>query len=161
MHERIGVPSVETRSSWIVASVWLVILALSFGAPWITIVALKLIAAESDGLRAVPALATSLAWLGFGAGGIAMGYVAERIVARSTVIIGAMMVCIGLALSTGGEAWQLYVGQGLFVGFFGIGAMNAPFYVYVSRWFDRRRGSGPALISSGRCAAGPSWPPIL
>ena len=79
MHERIGVPSVETRSSWTIATVLLVILALSFWAPWITIVALKLIAAESDGLRAVPALATSLAWLGFGAGGIAMGYVAERI----------------------------------------------------------------------------------
>src|SRR5512132_3289267 len=82
MHERIGVSSVETRSSWVVATVLLVILALSFGAPWITIVALKLIAAESDGLRAVPALATSLAWLGFGSGGIAMGYVADRVGGR-------------------------------------------------------------------------------
>src|SRR6516165_2669980 len=158
MHERIGVPSVETRSSWIIATVLLVILALSFGAPWITIVALKLIAAESGGLRAVPALATSLAWLGFGSGGIAMGYVAR---VRSTVIIGAMMICIGLALSTGGETWQLYVGQGLFIGFFGIGAMNAPFYVYVSRWFDRRRGSALALISSGSYVAGAIWPPIF
>ena len=161
MHERIGVPSVETRTSWIIATVLLVILALSFGAPWITIVALKLIAAESDGLRAVPSLATSLGWLGFGSGGIAMGYVAERIGVRSTVIMGAMMVCIGLALSTGGETWQLYVGQGLFVGFFGIGAMNAPFYVYVSRWFDRRRGSALALISSGSYVAGAVWPPIF
>src|SRR5215470_725159 len=100
MHDRIGLPSVETRSSWIIATVLLVILALSFGAPWITIVALKLIAAESEGLRAVPALATSLAWLGFGSGGIAMGYVAERIGVRSTVIIGAMMICIGDRKST-------------------------------------------------------------
>src|SRR5262249_24691931 len=161
MHERIGVPSVETRSSWIIATVLLVILALSFGAQWITIVALKLIAAESDGLREVPALATSLAWLGFGSGGIAMGYVAERVGVRATVIVGAVMICIGLALSTGGETWQLYVGQGLFVGFFGVGAMNAPFYVYVSRWFDRRRGSALALISSGSYLAGAIWPPIF
>src|SRR5215469_16742435 len=161
MHERIAVPSVETRSSWIIATVVLVILALSFGAPWITIVALKVIAAESDGLRAVPALATSLGWLGFGSGGIAMGYVAERIGVRSTVIMGALMICIGLSLSTGGETWQLYVGQGLFVGFFGIGAMNAPFYVYVSRWFDRRRGSALALISSGAYLAGTLWPPVF
>jgi MFS family permease len=161
MHERIGVPSVETRSSWIVATVLLVILALSFGAPWITIVALKLIAAESDGLRSVPSLATSLAWVGFGSGGLAMGYVAERIGIRATVIVGAVMICIGLALSTGGETWQLYVGQGLFVGFFGVGAMNAPFYVYVSRWFDRRRGSALALISSGSYIAGALWPPIF
>src|SRR5258708_20161476 len=101
MHERIGVPSVETRSSWIIATVLLVILALSFGAPWITIVALKLIAAESDGLRAVPALATSLAWLGFGSGGIAMGYVPERIAGRSPVITGALMVCIQPPLPPG------------------------------------------------------------
>jgi MFS family permease len=39
--------------------------------------------------------------------------------------------------------------------------MNAPFYVYVSRWFDRRRGSGLALISSGSYVAGAIWPPIF
>src|SRR5262245_40846986 len=115
MHERIGVRSVETRSSWVVATVVLLILALSFGAPWITIVALKLIADELGGLRSVPALATALAWIGFGSGGLIMGYVAERIGVRSTVIFGAVMICIGLALSTGGQTWQLYVGQGLFV----------------------------------------------
>jgi len=39
--------------------------------------------------------------------------------------------------------------------------MNAPFYVYVSRWFDRRRGSALALISSGSYFAGAIWPPIF
>jgi MFS family permease len=139
----------------------LVILAVSFGAPWITIVALKAIAAETGGLRSVPALASSLAWIGFGAGGIAMGYVAERVGVRWTVIFGAVMVCVGLALSTGGETWQLYLGQGLFMGFLGIGAMNAPSYIYISRWFDRRRGSALALISSGAYAAGAIWPPVF
>jgi MFS family permease len=161
MHERIKVQSVETRSSWIVAVVVLAILALSFGAPWIIIVALKLIAAETEGLRSVPALASSLAWVGFGAGGIVMGYVAERVGVRWTVIFGALMIAAGLALSTGGETWQLYVGQGLLMGFLGIGGMNAPFYVYVSRWFDRRRGSALALISSGSYLAGAIWPPIF
>ncbi len=161
MHQAIGVPSVETPASWTVATVVLVILALSFGAPWITIIALKMIAAELGGLRSVPAFATALAWVGFGAGGIAMGYVAERVGVRATVITGAVMICIGLALSTGGATWQLYVGQGLFVGFLGVGGMNAPFYVYVSRWFDRRRGSALALISSGSYVAGAIWPPIF
>jgi len=161
MHQRIGVPSVETPASWIVATAVLVILALSFGAPWITIIALKMIAAEMGGLRSVPALATALAWIGFGTGGIAMGYVAERVGVRATVITGAVMISIGLALSTGGATWQLYVGQGLFVGFLGVGGMNAPFYVYVSQWFDRRRGSALALISSGSYLAGAVWPAIF
>src|SRR6266702_4616118 len=154
MHEQIKLRSIETKSSWIVATVVLVILAVSFGAPWITIVALKTIAAETGGLRSVPALATSLAWIGFGTGGIVMGHIAERVGVRRTVIFGAVMICIGLALSTGGETWQLYAGQGLFVGFFGVGGMNAPFYVYISRWFDRRRGAALALISSGSYVAG-------
>jgi MFS family permease len=158
MHRPVSLQSVETRASWTVATVVLVILTLSFGAPWITIVALKSIAAETDGLRSVPALATSLAWLGFGIGGIVMGHIAEKVGVRWTVIFGAVMIWIGLALSTGGETWQLYVGQGLFVGFLGIGGMNAPFYVYVSRWFDRRRGSALALISSGSYLAGAIWP---
>jgi MFS family permease len=161
MHKPLSLQSVETRSSWIVATVVLVILAVSFGAPWITIVALKPIAAETGGLRSVPALASSLAWLGFGAGGIVMGYIAERVGVRWTVMFGAVMILVGLALSTGGATWQLYVGQGLFMGFLGIGAMNAPFYVYVSRWFDRRRGSALALISSGSYVAGAIWPSIF
>jgi MFS family permease len=34
-------------------------------------------------------------------------------------------------------------------------------YIYVSRWFDRRRGSALALISSGTYLAGAMWPPIF
>jgi len=102
MHRPVSLQSVETRASWTVATVVLVILTLSFGAPWITIVALKSIAAETDGLRSVPALATSLAWLGFGIGGIVMGRIAEKVGVRWTVIFGAVMIWIGLALSTGG-----------------------------------------------------------
>jgi MFS family permease len=41
------------------------------------------------------------------------------------------------------------------------GGMNAPFYIYVSRWFDRRRGSALALISSGAYMAGAVWPPLF
>ncbi|HEY1362816.1 MAG TPA: MFS transporter [Xanthobacteraceae bacterium] len=153
--------SVESRSSWVVAAVVLVILTIAFGAPWVTIVALKAIAADTGGLRAVPALAAALAWIGFGTGGIVIARVAERVGVRWTVIVGAVMIAIGLALSTGGASWQLYLGQGVFVGFLGIGGMNSPFYVYVSRWFDRRRGSALALISSGAYLAGAVWPPLF
>jgi MFS family permease len=157
-----GVQSIETRESWVVATVVLTIMALSFGAPWITVVALKAIAAESGGgLRAVPSLASALAWIGYGSGGIVMGQIAERVGVRWTVTFGAVMICIGLALSSRGETWQLYLGQGLFMGFLGIGGMNAPFYVYVSRWFDRRRGAALALISSGAYLAGAVWPPVF
>jgi MFS family permease len=153
--------SVETRTSWVVASVVTVVMAVAFGAPWITVVALKDIAAEVNGERSIPALASALMWIGSGVGGILMGRVAERVGIRFTVIFGAAMIAIGLALSSLGPSLPLYIGHGLFIGLIGIGGINAPFYVYVSRWFDRRRGSALALISSGSYLAGTIWPMIF
>lgn len=161
MLQRPSSASIESRQSWIVAGVALGIMAFSFGAPWMTAVALKPIAAEAGGARAAPALAGALAWLGSGFGGIAMGYVAERIGVRWTVMFGAAMIACGLALSSFGPGWQLYLGHGLFIGLLGLSGINAPLYVYVSRWFDRRRGSALALISSGSYIAGAMWPPIF
>src|ERR1700674_555984 len=153
--------SIETRSSWVTDTVALGILGVAFGAPWIASVALKDIAAEVGASRAIPALAISLAWVGSGLGGIAMGRIAERVGVRWTVIFGSVMIAVGLAIATLGPSWQLHVGYGLFVGLIGLGGINAPLYVYVSQWFDRRRGSALALISSGVYMAGALWPPIF
>ncbi|HET7887516.1 MAG TPA: MFS transporter [Bradyrhizobium sp.] len=153
--------SIETRTSWTVASAALFVLAMSFGAAWITAVALKDIASEVGGSRSIPALASSLAWLGSGFGGIVMSQIAGRIGTRWTVIFGSLMIGLGLSISTFGPPWPLWIGHGLFIGMIGIGGINAPLYVYVSRWFDRRRGSALALISSGTYLAGTIWPPIF
>lgn len=151
----------DGKQAWTMATASLVIVAFSFGAPWITAVALKNIAAEADGARSVPSFANALAWFGSGFGGILMGQIADRVGVRWTVMFGAVMIALGLALSTFGPGWQLYVGHGLFIGLIGIGGINAPLYVDVSRWFVRRRGSALALISSGTYMAGAFWPPIF
>jgi MFS family permease len=153
--------SVETRASWVVASVALVIMAMAFGAAWITAVALKDIAAEVNGTRSIPALASALAWLGSGVGGILMGRIGDKVGTRWTVICGSLMIALGLAISTYGPPWPLWIGHGLFIGLIGLGGINAPLYIYVSRWFDRRRGSALALISSGSYLAGAMWPPVF
>ena len=153
--------SVETKDSWAVAAVALIAMLMAFGGAWITPVALKDIAAESGGIRSVPALATAIAWLGNGFGGILMGRIADRIGTRWVVIFGACMVATGLVLSTFGPPWPLWIGHGLFMGLIGLGGINAPLYIYVSRWFDRRRGSALALISSGSYLAGAMWPPLF
>jgi MFS family permease len=71
------------------------------------------------------------------------------------------MICVGLVISTGGQPWHLYLGHGLFMGLLGNAGLNAPLYVYVSHWFDRRRGSALALISSGGYLAGFVWPTLF
>jgi MFS family permease len=153
--------TIETRNSWLVAITSLGILSVSFGAPVVTIVALKPIAAEFGDIRSVPALAVSLAWLGSAFGGIAMGWIAERVGVRWTVIFGAVMIAAGLVLSSVGGRFSLYIGHGLFMGLLGNAGINAPLYVYVARWFDRRRGTALALIASGQAVAGTIWAPLL
>ena len=90
-----------------------------------------------------------------------MGWLADRIGVRNSVLIGAVMVALGLALSSLGTIWALYVGQGVLIGFLGMGAIYPPLLIYVSRWFDRRRGTAIALISSGQYIAGVAWPALF
>jgi MFS family permease len=152
---------IDSREAWQVTAAAVVIVAVGLGAPYIVIVALTSVAADLGGLRSIPSAAASLAMLGTGVGGLAMGWLAERTGVRFVATVGAFMICSGLALSSRGEAWQLYVGHGLLIGLLGNGAINAPLYVYVTRWFERRRGTALALIASGQYVAGACWPPLF
>jgi MFS family permease len=111
--------------------------------------------------RSVLALASALVWVGNGVGGIPMGWLADRIGIRRTVTIGTLSMAAGLALSSTGSVWALLIGHGMLIGFFGLGAVYAPLMIHVSRWFDRRRGTAIALISSGQYIAGMLWPSAL
>src|SRR5882724_1176784 len=159
--EAAGHRSVEGRASWRAACMTLAILSISFGSTLLIVVGMKPMQEALGTDRAVMALAGSLLWIGTGSGGILMGWLADRIGLRPTVALGACMIAGGLALSSIGPIWALYVGQGLMVGFLGNGAVYPPLLVYVSRWFDRRRGTAIALISSGQYVAGVVWPSVF
>src|SRR5262245_1221847 len=113
--------SIETRTSWVVASVALVILALSTGSAYVTVVALKDIAVEMGGAREVPALGYSMFWFGSALGGILMGRIAERVGVRWTIMLGGVMIAVGLYVSTTGGAWAFFIGHGMLMGFVGHG----------------------------------------
>jgi len=159
--EAAGHRSIEGRASWRAACMTLAILSISFGSTLLIVVGMKPMQEALGTDRAVMALAGSLLWIGTGSGGILMGWLADRIGLRPTVALGACMIAGGLALSSTGPIWALYVGQGLMVGFLGNGAVYPPLLVYVSRWFDRRRGTAIALISSGQYIAGVVWPTLF
>ena len=153
--------TIEGRSSWVAASLTLAILSFSYGAPLIVVVGLKPIAASLDADRSVVALAASLVWLGTGLGGILMGRIADRIGMRQVAIFGAAMTALGLAVSAIGQTWALVLGSAVLIGLLGNSAHFPPLVIYVSRWFDRRRGTALALISSGQYIAGVLWPTVF
>ncbi len=153
--------SIEGPRSWHIALLTLAILSISFGSPLIVVVGLKQMQVALDTDRSVLSLAGALVWIGNGLGGILMGWVADWIGLRRTVTFGLVMMAAGLALSSLGSVWALYVGHGVLIGLLGNGAIFAPLVIYVSRWFDRRRGTALALISSGQYIAGIIWPTLL
>ncbi len=154
-------PSIEGRGSWFAAGVTLAILSISYGSPLLIVVGMKPIQADLGTERSVIALAGSLVWVGTGLGGIPMGWLADRIGIRAVIAIGAVAMAAGLAISTIGGTLPLYLGHGLLIGVIGNGAIYAPLLIYVSRWFDRRRGAAIALISSGQYIAGVFWPAVF
>jgi MFS family permease len=153
--------SIENRSSWVAAAITTAILAISYGAPLLVVVGLKPITASLGTDRSVVALAGALVWVGTGMGGIVMGWVADRIGVRSTVAFGALMAALGLAVSATGQVWAFFLGHAVLIGLLGNSAHYPPLVVYISRWFDRRRGTAVALISSGQYVAGMLWPTVF
>ena len=159
--QRDGSGSIESPLSWQAAFLTLAILSVSFGSPLLVVVGLRDMQAAMHTDRSVLSLANALVWIGNGVGGVPMGWLADRIGIRKTVAMGTVAMAAGLALSSTGSVWALYVGHGLLIGFLGNGAIYAPLLIYTSRWFDRRRGTALALISSGQYVAGMVWPSIL
>ena len=157
----VPVQSVESRSSWVAAGVALAILSVAYCSTLVIVVGLRVMELELDVSRSTLALAGSLTWVGTGLGGIAMGWLSDRIGIRTSVLMGAVMIALGLALCSVGTVWALYIGQGVLIGFLGMGSLYPPLLVYISRWFDRRRGTAIALISSGQYIAGVIWPAVL
>jgi MFS family permease len=124
-------------------------------------VALQPIAAEFGTQRAAPALAVSLTYVGSGLGGIAMGWLAGRLGMRLIAIGCALMIALGLVLASRGGLYQLYACNLVLLGLIGGAGMFSPTIAYVTRWFDRRRGSAVALVSSAQYVAGAVWPVLL
>src|SRR6516162_11427210 len=111
--------SVESRSSWVVAVAALAVLAISYGAPLVTVVAMKPIAEEFGISRSVPALAVSLTYIGSGLGGILMGWISGRVGVRRVVIGCGSMLAAGLVGASLGGLWSLYLCNLLLIGLLG------------------------------------------
>ena len=153
--------SVETRDSWVIAFATLTMLALAAGGPMTVVIGLVPISETLGSGRSLPSLATSLAYLGTGVGGVLCGLLAGRFGQRAVAILGGVAIFAGLAIASLAEPWSLLVGIGVGVGLFGNGALFPPMLAYVSLWFDRRRGTALALVSSGQYIAGFVWPVVF
>jgi MFS family permease len=155
-------PSAEAES---VYAWWRLVAALTLGTigsvgMWSCVVALPAIQRDFGILRADASLPFTLTMIGFGAGGILMGRLADRFRILVPVVVGAVTLAGGYLLSAAaGSLWQFALAQALI----GIGssATFGPLMADISHWFNRRRGIAVAIASSGNYLAGTIWPPAI
>jgi len=125
------------------------------------VVALKPLAAEFGASRSAAAIAYAVTTVGFGVGGVLMGRWADRVGVMLPALFGSVCLALGFVLAGRAETmWQLYLAQGLLIGFFGNAAVFAPLVADITHWFQRRRGIAVAIVISGNYLAGTVWPPI-
>ena len=129
---------------------------------WSVVVALPAVQAEFGVARAGASLPYALVTLGFGAGGVLMGRLADRFGVFVPVVVGALSLGFGyMAVSQAGSLWMFSAIYGAMIGLFGTSAVFGPLIADASHWFDRRRGIAVALVACGNYFAGAIWPPVM
>jgi MFS family permease len=127
---------------------------------WSVVVALPAFQADFAVVRADASLPYTLAMIGFAAGAVLMGNVADRWGIAVPVILGALMLAAGLVASAvTSNIWQFALVH-LLIGF-GSSATFAPLIADISHWFNRRRGIAVAICAAGNYLGGAIWPPIV
>ncbi|MEI6200980.1 MAG: MFS transporter, partial [Enhydrobacter sp.] len=121
---------------------------------------LKEIAADFGDRRAVPSMAYMLGFFAMGAGGVFMGWLADRTSPRAPLMIAGVSILAGGWLTVSGGEWALYAGYAIPLGFLGNAATFTPAMNNVQGWFDKRRSTAVSIISVGPAVSGFVWPQI-
>lgn len=140
----------------------LVLMTAGSSAMYVVVVVLPRVQAEFGVDRADASLPYTLTMIGFGAGGILMGRLADRFGVMVPVLIGGVGIGFGFTLAAMAPNLLVFnAAHGLLLGLLGSSAMFAPLVADTSLWFTRRRGIAVAICASGNYLPGVVWPPIV
>jgi len=128
---------------------------------WSVVVVLPAMQAEFGVDRAAASMPYTLTMLGFAAGGVLTGRLADRYgitipAILSGLCLGAGFVAVGFSTSL----WQAAIAHGVLIGV-GTSTTFAPLMADISHWFTRRRGIAVAIAASGNYLGGTIWPPLV
>jgi len=151
---------IDSRYAW--ARLWVALALGTIGSVgmWSFVVLLPAVQVDFGVARGEASLPYTLTMIGFGAGGILMGWLADRRGIVLPAMLGGLVLGAGYVLSgVAGSVWQLALAQGLLG--FGSAATFGPLMTEMSYWFDRRRGIAVAIASCGNYLSGVIWPPLI
>ena len=139
----------------------LLLMTLGGSSMYVVSVVLPEVQKEFDVSRADASLPYTLMMLGFGAGGLAMGKLADKWGVHVALWIGAVGVGSGFILAgLASNIWLFALAHGLLMGLLGSSSTFAPLLADTSLWWDKRRGIAVAVCASGNYLAGSIWPAL-
>lgn len=139
----------------------LLLMTLGGSSMYVVSVVLPEIQKEFGVSRADASLPYTLMMLGFGAGGLAMGKLADKWGVHVALWIGSVGVGSGFVLAgMSTNIWMFALSHGLLMGFFGSSSTFAPLLADTSLWWNKRRGIAVAVCASGNYLAGSIWPAL-
>jgi MFS family permease len=139
----------------------LLLMTLGGSSMYVVSVVLPEVQKEFDVSRADASLPYTLMMLGFGAGGLAMGKLADKWGVHVALWIGALGVGSGFILAgMASNIWLFALAHGLLMGLLGSPSTFAPLLADTSLWWDKRRGIAVAVCASGNYLAGSIWPAL-
>lgn len=157
-----GGGGLDSRYAWGRLLVALVIATIGGIGLWSAVVVLPPIEQEfglGRGGASVPYTATMI---GFAAGGILMGRLADRRGIMIPLLGGTVVLSAGFCLAALAQSyWQFVLVQALLIGMLGSSSTFGPLVADITLWFERQRGIAVAIVASGNYLAGTIWPPLL
>lgn len=157
-----GDEGVDSGYAWMRLLAALLLSTLGGVGMWSVVVTLPAAQAEFAVDRGAASLPFTLTMIGFAAGGVFMGRLADRFGVMMPILLGAAMLGLGyVAAGYSTTLWQYALAQGVLVAFFGCSATLGPLMADTSMWFTRRRGIAVSICASGNYLAGTVWPPVI
>ena len=139
----------------------LLLMTLGGSSMYVVSVVLPEVQKEFGISRADASLPYTLMMLGFGAGGLAMGKLADRWGVHVALWLGSFGIGSGFILAgLATNIWWFALAHGLLMGLCGSSATFAPLLADTSLWWNKRRGIAVGVCASGNYLAGSIWPAL-
>ncbi|WP_332690074.1 MFS transporter [Bosea sp. (in: a-proteobacteria)] len=151
----------DSSYAWLRLAMSLLLGMVACVGTWSVVVVLPAVQAEFGTLRAGASLPYTCVMLGFGAGNIIMGRVADRYGMVVPILCAAVGLGVGFVLAgLSTSLWQFALAHGLLIGL-GAGAGFGPLIADLSHWFRKYRGLAVVFGASGSYLAGMFWPQVI
>jgi MFS family permease len=152
----------DSRYAWLRLLAALAVATIGGIGLWSAVVILPTIELEFGVGRGGASLPYTATMIGFAAGGVMMGRLADRRGIMVPLLLGTCLLGIGFVAAAFAQSyWQFIFAQALLIGMLGSSATFGPLVADVSLWFQRQRGIAIAIVASGNYLAGAIWPPLL